>query len=306
MEFLRKFVYKICAFFSIIAVISLFAYDQPNTLNYGYTNILTGGPVRPASGWYWHQYAAYYFTDDFKDINCCGESPTFNTVWGITEFLYQTKKNYFLNARIGVELDIYYVLYSKVSKNKCDLTDNGIGFSDPYLGIYLQWDPVMRKDRAVLVHRLEFSASFPAGKYNKKFFFNPGNGFYYINPSWAGTLFFTPRLAASWNINYVWSAKNKHTGLQPGQAFLLDYSFEAEPIKKFWFAVNGYYLQQFTDSKLNGKKISGPRESVFAIGPGMLYDPEADLSAFAYLYFEKGARSYANGISAIASFILHF
>lgn len=290
--------------------LTLIAYDQPDTLNFGYTNILEGGPIHPSSGWYIQPYIAEYYTKTFT--NPAGgllggvPSPTFNIAWGIIEVIYQAKKSYFWNARLGIDIELFFDLYSKVSKNNLGITSNGAGFSDPYIGIYLQWDPVIWHDRPLFVHRFEFAASFPAGKYNKNFFFNPGNGFYYINPNWSATFYFTRHWAASCNLNYVWSAKNKKTGVQAGQAILINYSMEAEFIRHLWLAVNGYYLNQYTDTKVDGFSVPGRRDRIFSIGPGMLYRPDPDFNLFAYLYFESKSRNFTQGISTIISLVKHF
>lgn len=284
--------------------------DQPDTLNFGYTNILEGGPIHPSYGWYIRPYFAYYYTHKFTDIygNIIGgsRSPRFDLIWGIIEIIYQTKKNYFGNARIGLDIVLFFDMYSKIQKNPFGINTSGAGISDPYVGLYLQWDPIIWHDRPLFVHRFEFAASFPAGKYNKHFFINPGNGFYYINPNWSATFYLTRHWATSCNLNYVWSSLNKKTGIQAGQAILINYSMEAEFIKNLWLAVNGYYLNQYTDSKVDGFAVPGRRDRLFAIGPGMLYRPNPDLDVFAYLYFESKSRNFTQGISAIASIVKHF
>ncbi len=294
----------------IVIINTIIAYDQPNSLNYGYTNILEGGPIHPSSGWYIHQYFAFYNAPYFLGNNGAllgnKKSPVFNIMWGITQFLYQTKKKHLLNAKIGLYLSIFYDLYSKIEKNNLGLTSNTIGFGDPYACIYLQWDPIMIHNRPFFVHRFELASSFPAGKYSSRFFVNPGNGFYYINPNWSATLYLLSNWAASCNLNYVWSAKNKHTGIQAGQAILINYSMEAELFKNWWFAVNGYFLQQYTDSKINGFKVPNRRERVFSIGPGVLYSLNDKVNFFGYVYFESKSRNHNKGINAIISGIINF
>ncbi len=296
-------------YLALFLFLSIIAGDQPDTLNFGYTNILEGGPTHPSYGLYLYPYAAYYHTNTFKDQfgrRLGSNEPNFDLIWGILEILYQTESHPILNARLGLDVELFFDLYSKVSENKLDITSSGSGFSDPYIGLYLQWEPIMWANRPLFVHKFEFAASFPAGKFNKNFTFNPGNGLYYINPNWSATLYLMPRWATSWNLNYVWSSVNKHNGVQPGQAILLNYSMEVEARKNWWIAVNGYFLQQFTDTKVDGVAIPGRRDRVFAIGPGMLYSPREDMNFFAHLYFESKARNITQGISLIISFNKNF
>jgi hypothetical protein len=290
-------------------ITSAFGYDQPNTLNLGFTNILDGGPIRPTDGWYYYQYFQYYTSDKFLDRcgNCLGgvPSPRLNVVDGTTEIIYQSKPIEKLQAKLGFNLLIPYFFYSKTSKNSLGITDSGAGISDLIFGPYIQFLPIMKDERPIFVNRLVFWASFPTGKFCKAISLNPGNGFYYIAPHWSGTLFFTPSFATSWRLHYIWSSKGK-TGIQAGQAILYDYSLEYEVIKDFWLSATGYYLKQFTDSKIDGIPTPGRREQVFSIGPGALYKPTKDLSLFGYVYFEKLARNRPQGINFIVRSVFHF
>jgi anthranilate 1,2-dioxygenase (deaminating, decarboxylating) large subunit len=289
--------------------IKLLGYDLPVTINLGYSNILEGGPIRPTHGFYWYQYFNSYHAKKFTDN--CGKplaSPLteLNAVVGATQLIYQTEKNYLLNAKLGIDVIWYYDFYSKINAPTTLINTSGTGASDPYAGLYLQWDPIMRGDRPIFVHRLELAASFPAGKYKTGDLFNPGNGFYYINPNWAATLFFTEHLATSLHLHYIWSSKNKHTGITAGQAMSFNYSLEYELIKNFWVAVNGYYLNQFTNSRFNHSPLPGRKERVFSIGPAALYSPNDDLYFFMNLYFESQARNRPQGVSFLLRSVVHF
>jgi anthranilate 1,2-dioxygenase (deaminating, decarboxylating) large subunit len=294
----------------IFFVSQLIGYNQPNTLNLGFTNILEGGPIRPHPGFYWYQYLEYYQAHNFLDnagkpIGCV-RGPNFDTMWGCSEFIYQTKSNPTLHACFGIDLQVYYVFGSKIQKNSLGFSDSGRGFSDPYLGIFIQWDPIMKGEQPLFVHRLELGSSYPAGKFKRGYFFNPGNGCYYINPNWAATLYLTPHLAVSTTLNYVWSSQRKYTGVQPGQAIFLNYSMEYECLKNFWLSACGYYLGQYTDDKLYGVPIPKSREQVFAIGPGALYSVSDDLSFFSYFYFEKKVKNRSQGINFFLRSVVHF
>lgn len=283
-------------------------YDLP-LLNVGLTNILDGGPIRPTSGWYFYQYAQYYSANKFKDK--CGNllacpSPSTKSWYGITEVVYQSKDDILLHAQAGVDIALPYAFSSCIGPNKIGLTDTGRGMGDPFIGLFLQWHPIMKGDRTIFVHRLEFAASFPAGKYIAGNLKNPGNGCYFLNPYWAATLYFTPKWAASWRLQYIWPAKNKHIDLQAGQAVLLNYSMEYEIIKNFWIAVNGYWLDEFTDSIVRGVKTPGRRDRVVSVGPGCVYTYKDNLFLFFHAYFEKKARNQTQGLNVVTSAVLHF
>lgn len=296
---------------SIFCITQVVCYDQPVTINLGFNNILEGGPIRPIPGFYWYQYFEYYHSNIFRDqfgnrINTT-KNPNFNTFYGCTELIYQTKNKILFNALAGVDLQVYYALYEKIEHNDLGFNTSGPGGSDPYVGLFLQWDPIKKPNgEELLIHRFELGASFPAGKFKPRYFFNPGNGCYYINPSWAATLYFTPKCATSTQLNFVWSSPKKGTHVQPGQAIFLNYSFECETIKNLWLSVCGYYLQQITDSRINGVKVPGRKERVLAVGPGVLYSVNDDLSFFAYGYIEKLVKNRPQGATFLLRWVVHF
>jgi len=134
----------------ILVTAQLLGYDQPDTLNLGFNNILEGGPIRPTGGFYWYQYLEFYNTHNFLDNRGKPlgnqKSPLFNTFFGCSEFIYQSHSKPILNARAGIDVQIYYAFYSKIQNNNLGLSSSGGGMSDPYIGLFLQWEPIMKGD----------------------------------------------------------------------------------------------------------------------------------------------------------------
>ncbi len=300
---------KLIFIYSAALTHPLIAYDQP-FINLGFSNMLDGGPVRPTYGWYIYQIEQYYGAHKFLNaqgapIDCVPSPKT--TVWdAVTSITYQTESSPILGAQTGLSVGIPYVFSSVISKNTLDLLDSGKGFGDLLVGTFLQWPPLMYKNRGLLVTRLELDVSFPTGKNKAYAIFNPGNGLFFINPYWAGTFYFTKKCAASWRLQYVWSSINKNTTIQPGQAIFMNYDLEYEIIPHFWVGAVGYFLQQITDSKVAGVLTPGRKEHIVAIGPGAVYERKEKLYCFAYLYFEMAAKNRTQGISAIARLIYNF
>jgi len=64
----------------------------------------------------------------------------------------------------------------------------------------------------------------------------------------------------------LWNDENDDPGsgfntLQAGQAVHLNYATEYEVLPKHLrLGINGYYLKQVTDTKINGSNVSGRRE----------------------------------------------
>jgi len=287
----------------------LYGYALP-AVNLGFTNILDGGPVRPKPGFYIYEYFQYYYSNKFLDST--GHlldgvpSPTYNSYAIVNQFIYQTKENVLLKAKGGIDLVLPIVLSSTISKNILNITNSGAGFGDFDLGIYLQWDTIYRKGRPFFANRLNFNASFPTGQFLSNKSINPGAGFFWIDPYWAATFYFTEKASVSWRLHYLWCAKNPTNQVSPGTAIHCNFSFEYEVINNFYLALVGYVLQQLNNTKKDNVVVPNSKERVLGIGPGALYMNSEDLMFFGYLYFEMDVRNRPQGISLILRLLKHF
>jgi len=155
-----------------------------------------------------------------------------------------------------------------------------------------------------MCHRVEFQLLFPTGRYSSNREINPGSNFFSFNPYWSSTWWITPRWTTSVRLHYLWNAKNHdpnrsfgnvgHT--QAGQAYHLNYTLSYAVIPhKLYLGINGYYLNQFTDTKVSGHSVRGRKEEVFAIGPGGLISITKKLHIFFNTYLESHARNRAEG-----------
>jgi len=287
-----------------------FGYDLPY-LDLGVTNILDGGPIRPTPGWYLFGDVQYYYSNNFVDQNgntLAGLSNPQFYAWAIIPALaYQSDRKIVPGAVWGVMAKLPIIPASGINRNELGITDSDAGFGDLLLGAYLQWDPIFLHDRPFFVHRLEFNTTFPTGKYKGNgTVINPGNNIFSIETYWAATWYIVPKLAASWRIYYLHCFENHANNRQGGDAIHLNYALSYEVLKGLHWAVNGYFLQQITDSKLCGVKVPDSKERVFAVGPGLCYFISEDNVLFAHLYFESDVRNRPKGISAFVSFVKHF
>lgn len=297
-----------CYLFWMFSIQNLFSYDLP-AVNLGVTSFLDGLPL-PKNGWWWEQYLIVYNANKFLDGK--GQrlggvpSPKFNYVAGVTQVIYQSDKTIF-GGKGGFTLVIPELLYSHVQKNTLNIETSGSGFGDLLFGGIVQWDLIKCGDRPIFANRLELDISFPTGKNKepeKKI--NPGNNVYFINPYWAGTLYFTPKLSTSWRLHYLWVSKDPKTHIQAGQAVHLNFSAEYQLLEGFFVGLNGYYLQQLQNSKLNGKSISDSRERVLGLGPGLLYLCPKNIFAFGNFYFESHVRNRTQGVKGVLRVVWQF
>lgn len=311
--FKSLFGYAICILFSS----SVWSYDEP-AVNLGYTSFLDGGP--PAGpGFYFQNYLQYYSTHRFNDLN---GNPLplprtdLNLTADITQVIYLSKYR-LLGGNLGVsallpwlvEADLNDGLNNMVLKSK---TGNG----DLFIGPALQFDPVMRSDGQGpwFINRLELDFIVPVGQHNRNAAINPGSHFWSFNPYWAATVWVTPRWSTSVRLHYLWNAKNTEPNIafgpavfstQAGQAIFGDFATEYGLTEKFHIGINGYFFNQITDTRVNNIAMPGRQESVWAIGPGILYGLTKNQFLIFNIYSEQDAKNRPEGSNFILRYVLH-
>lgn len=296
------------------APISSNAYDLPS-INLGFTSFMDGAPPS-GPGLYYAQYIQYWGSGDFKDAPGTGEDLD---AWiSLSQFIYQSDTEVMLGAKWGIDVILPYVSLDLSYPSGGPFLDNGSGMGDLWVGPYLQWDPVMGPNGPRFMQRIEFQLIFPTGDYDINRELNQGSNVFTFNPYWAATYFFTPRFTASTRIHYLWNGENDEPNrydvllygaheTQAGQAIHLNFASSYDLIpNRLRVGINGYYLKGITDKEVNGNDITGMREKVFAIGPGLLYSFNRDAHLFFNSYYETGAENRPEGGRINLRFVYHF
>ena len=76
--------------------------------------------------------------------------------------------------------------------------------------------------------------------------------------------------------------------------------------KQLRLGINGYYLKQITDTEVDDEDLSGRKEEVFGIGPGLVWHASGDTHLFANLYFETAAENRPEGTRLNLRLVHHF
>ncbi|KPA99757.1 SphA family protein [Pseudomonas asplenii] len=291
------------------------AYDLP-VVNLGLTSFLDGGlPAGP--GWYLQQYFQNYSANRLVDKN--GDKLGLPR----TELDYQvavTQVSYLSDLRLGnASLGLNTVL-PIVTKMKVDdgldnaaLKDQG-GVGDWLIGPFIQFDPIMGKDGPLFVHRIELQVNLPTGEYSDKKDINPGNNAVSFNPYWAATYWFTPNWTASVRAHYLYNFKNHDPGygfgdasdIQAGQALHANFATDYAVTPQLRLGINGYWLKQISDTRVDDHEVSGRREKVWAIGPGAMYSFSKDDHLVFNAYFEQDVENRPDGSRLQVRYIHHF
>jgi hypothetical protein len=315
---------------SVFSPMAGYAFDEP-PINLGFTSFMDGGPPS-GPGWYFSQYMQYW--NDNQLANSHGgdlQIPVFDEngqiagteddlkldAWvGLSQFIYQSNEDVFCGGKWGMNLIVPEV-WLDLNTGKSDfLNENSFGVGDLWVGPFLQWDPIMGKDGPIFMHRVEFQLIMPTGDYDRDLALNAGSNHFSFDPYWAGTFFFTPKLTASWRLHYLWNDENEDPNpflypgadtVQPGQAVHVNFATDYEVIPKTMrVGINGYYMDQITDTKMDGHDVAHSQEKVFAIGPGLLYSMDPNNHLFFNVYFETDAENRAEGERFTLRYVRHF
>ncbi|CAD5109202.1 SphA family protein [Zestomonas carbonaria] len=156
------------------------------------------------------------------------------------------------------------------------------------------------------------AVTLPTGEYDRDSPVNLGSNHLYVNPMFAGT-YFAGRWSHSFNLGYVWSDRNERPTLpgarstQPGEAINLSLSSGYLVTERVRLGVAGYRLEQTTGDRIDGRRVSGSKEQVSAIGPAISYfDRQARFGFGVAWYEEFDARNKAQGTRVIANIHKNF
>lgn len=295
---------------------SAMAYDLPG-VNLGGTSFYDGAPAPQGPGWYFIEYLQSITANTMNGAD--GQAlplpkQELDLFVPLSQLLYVSDKK-FNNMTPGFTVLQPYMAKAHVDdglNNAALSAQKGLG--DLTLGAFLQFDPVMGESGPRYSQRVEVDVTLPTGEYDSKTSINPGNNAWNINPYYAITYWMTPRWTASTRISYLYNGKNDDPSValnaakdsQAGQAFHVNFTSAYAVTDKLSVGINGYWLKQITDTKVDGVSVKGRKEKVWAVGPGLIYNLGKSDSLFANMYFEQDAVNRPEGNRFILRFNHHF
>lgn len=290
------------------------AYDLPS-VNLGSTSFYDGSPLPGGPGDYVVEYLIYGKASRFNDQR--GDKlplprQEIETFAPVTQYIHlgQPLANGWMP---GATVILPWLAHAEVD----DGLDNNVlssreGLGDMVLGAFLQSPLTTRADGSPLfAQRIEAEVILPTGAYDRDKSVNPGSNFWSFNPYYAATYWFTPRWSVSGRFWYLWNAKNRDpsaafgdvSSTQAGQALHANFATQYALNDKLSVGLSGYWLKQISDTEVDGRDVSGRREQVWAIGPGLTYAFSRENILTANSYFEQDAENRTEGNKFVLSFV---
>ncbi|NPA48681.1 MAG: hypothetical protein GXO20_01745 [Thermodesulfobacteria bacterium] len=263
-------------------------------------------------------YAYFYSADELKDSDG-DEVPVFDdiTVWAeVMRFIYFTKKKlfggtygqHFFLLAVNVDLDFKAPVGPKRKRNYDDFDVPYIIYS-PFL---LSWHLMQGKLHLVLDIA---DIYIPLSNEDDDNLASVGRNFWTIEPVFAITYMFTPRLSASLKLMYDFNTEQNDyptpmgvtIDRTPGQEFHFDWCVSYALKPNFRVGITGYYYRQVKNDDFDFDDFSGPpalraaledlednQGRVWAIGPGVWYQ-QGKFFLSLRTQFEFGAREMTKG-----------
>lgn len=290
------------------------AYDQPS-LNLGSTSFYDGAPLPGGPGGYLVEYLIYARASRFNDAHgdkLALPDQDIETFAPVTQLIHLSPPmdNGWM---LGFTVIVPWLAHAEVDDgldNSALSSREGVG--DTVLGAFLQSPLVTRDDGSPLfAQRIEAEVILPSGAYDRDKSVNPGSHFWSFNPYYAATLWITPRWSLSGRFWYLWNGKNDDpsssfgdvSSTQAGQALHANFATQYALTERLSVGLAGYWLKQISDTRVDGHEVSGRREQVWAIGPGLTYTFSKENIVTANSYFEQDAENRTEGNKFVISFV---
>ena len=284
-------------------------------LNLGNTSLYDGAlpPDRPTLMIveYLAAYGARHFKDDSgRDLSL--PTQKISTFAPVTQVVYTSPNSILDGASWGFTALLPILASASVQDGLGNtVLASRTGAGDAVIGPFFSPKPVTGPNGPVFAQFVELDFIVPTGRYDRNAAINPGSNFWSFNPFYAATLWVSPQWSFSGRFHYLWNAPNDEPNVafgpgamstQAGQAFHMNLTTQYQINPTWAIGINGYLLEQFTDTKVNGIPVPGRRERVSAIGPGLILELSKSFSVFVNGYKKFDARNRSQGEKLMVRF----
>ena len=292
------------------------ANDLPS-INLGLTSYLDG--VLPSGpGFYYQNYIEYYSATRFNDglgRKLALPSQGLDLVADINQVTYYMPQQ-MGPGRWAFDLVVPTVVSASVRDGLGGaVLDANAGLGDILFAPIYQFNPMTFSNGWQISQSFEFDILAPTGKYDAHTAINPGRNAWSLDPFYSATLSLSKKLSLSTRIHYLYNFKNSDPPeslgpeartLKAGEAFHINFAVSYAVTPKFGIGLNGYYLTQLTDSRINDVAVPGRKEKVLGLGPGALWLADPNTFVFFNAYFESHVRNRPRGDEFILRLVHHF
>lgn len=283
--------------------------DEPAGLNLGGSSFMDGfGRTDPG-----FVYQQYFQVEHYSAINDQNgrQVPAFqgtdiNALISLNHLLY-ISPFHLLGGSLGVEalLPVVDLHASFAPASPAKLTaDSGLALGDLTWGVFLQMPPVMRDGRPVFVQRFDLDVISPTGQYSHADNIDPSSGFWSLNPYWAMTFLPTQNTEASLRLHYLHNISNNDPagGAAPfraGDAVWANFTASYKVLPTVYAGLNGYCFQQIQNDTVGGQTSPKSETTNLSLGPGVMYQPDANDTFFANAYLPVVERNTTQGFHLV-------
>lgn len=270
-----------CSIYSATPTVTL-----PGGVNLGATSFYDGFGGQPGDS-LWQTYLGYTDSEDLKNQkgdNALPGSSSLKTTVLINQYIHMfNDAKPIFGGHPGIEINVPYIFLDGDTQFPIDLKTNHAGIGDPTVAFIIQHDPIIYNNQPVFSDRISIGVISPLGDYNENKDFNPGSNYFSLFVYAAMTFQLNQKLSLNLRPYYYYNFKNDSPAssapldenthdTQAGQFFTTNYNLGYKVNENLTLGINGYYLKQLTDDKINGKTVQDSKEQVFAIGPAAMLD----------------------------------